>query len=128
MDLSAWFSQAISAISGASGQGALAYVSVALTLIISLTKVSSLNAYWQKLGAAQAFVAPVLSVIIAVIAVHPFSWSALWASLSAGLLSIAIHELLDALKSAPFIGAPLQAAIGFIENLLQKPKDPPAAA
>jgi hypothetical protein len=91
-------------------------------LIISIWKSSILQPYWAWFGKWQILVAPSLSVIVAVLSVHPFSWAALWASLVGGGLAVATHELLDQAKNIPGLGSAYVSVIGFFASLFQAPQ------
>jgi hypothetical protein len=121
--------QSIQQLGGLSWVGKL---SIVLTLVISSTKVSFLNQMvWSKLGNLKAWAAPCLAVaycltLKATEGRLPTPQEAL-AYFSAGAGAIILHELLDSLKSLPWVGVKAQAAIIFIESTLGKNGNPPAA-
>lgn len=94
-----------------------------LSLLIGTTKNSFLRKYlWDKLGAAKVLVAPVLSVIVVLIAVQPFTWGSLVFALTTGMGAIAINEMLKAIKALPFVGPKYDKMLDAAAILLRKPK------
>lgn len=91
-------------------------------LLIAVWKSSIVKPLWDKLGAAKILVAPALGMIAAVVSVEPFSWAAIWQGLQGGVLAIALHELLDAVKLMPWVGDKYKTVIDFISGILFKPE------
>jgi hypothetical protein len=88
-------------------------------MLVSSLKVSFLRTLiWDKLGAFQVLLAPALSLAIAMLAVTPFTAQTALAALLTGGGAVALHQMLDALKQAPFIGDAIKKVIAFIEMLL----------
>ena len=121
-----FFTQVLTAIKTFGGLSWVLKISSIVTLLIASMKVSFLNQYlWTKLGAAQAWVAPILGLIAGILSLmsggQPLSIAALLAYLSAGSGAIILHELLDSLKALPGLGAIYVAAINVIENVLGGP-------
>ncbi len=104
--------------------GALKIAAV-VTLVIASMKVSFLNSLiWSKLGSAQAFLAPVLGLVVGILGLAghaPLSIAAVFAYLSAGAGAIILHELLDAIKGLPGLGAAYVSFINLIESFLGGP-------
>jgi len=100
-------------------------VAATLTLLLSLWKSSLLRPFWDKLGAAQAAVGPLLAVALALTQMPALSLSNLWAALAAGGtaggLSIALHELLTMLQSAAWVGEPLKKWVALVDTFLRRP-------
>ena len=97
-------------------------ISGIVLLVLALWKSSFVQPYWAKLGAWQVVVAPTLGVVIAVVSVQPLTLAAIWQSLLGGLISIALHELLDAAKSIPTLGPIYVRLICAVESFLGSPK------
>lgn len=91
-------------------------------ILTALMKVSFLQPLWAKLGAFQAMVAPLLAAIGGIISMSPITLPGVLAYLSAGAGAIVLHELLDASKGIPGIGAGYVSAINFVEGILGAPK------
>jgi hypothetical protein len=118
-DLAMWLSQVLQSFGTFNGMSGTMAASAIITMLISSMKVSFLRSLiWDKLGEFKVFLAPLLSLVIALLAVSPFTLETALAALLTGGGAIALHELLDALKSAPFIGGGIKRVIAFIEMLL----------
>lgn len=123
--------QVLQAIKSMGGVSTLVKVSVVLTLIVSSMKVSFLNQLiWSKLGSVKVFVAPALAIVVGVIEMmsggSKLSLPMLMAYLAAGGGAVALHEILDALKSIPGIGSVWIALIDLVSSALGGPT--PASA
>lgn len=99
-----------------------AKISGLVLLLVSFAKTSFAQPLWDKLGNAKILVAPILSIIIAIVSIHPFSFSALYDSLLGGALAVATHELLDKMKLLPGVGPGYIKLISFFEKMLKSPK------
>ena len=97
--------------------------SVLVLVVIGLLKSSAALPLWNKLGNFKVLAAPLLSMLLSLVGVNPFSMSE---SFISGALAIALHEMLDALKAMPGIGPKYQALIAVVERLLRSPKLAPA--
>lgn len=78
-----------------------------VTVAVSALKVSAWRPLWDKLGWFKAFLAPILSLAV----VYLTAWasgnlggSTAWLALTTGVGSVALHELLDAVKGIPGVG------------------------
>jgi len=122
MDLMELFNQGWALITGFNQLDVAGKIGGIVLLVISIVKNSALRPLWDKAGAWKVMVAPVLSVVYALVMIHPFTLQGLMASLIGGALAVATHELLDGVKSLPGIGAGFQKAIDFVQGLLKAPK------
>lgn len=113
-----FLSQVLNLIQSFGGLPWVGKISAIVLLIVASMKVSFLQPVWKLLGAAQGFVAPVLGLVAGVLNLHPFSWAGLMAYISAGAGALILHELLDAVKGIPGIGAAYVAGINWVEGLL----------
>jgi hypothetical protein len=98
-----------------------AKIAACLTVLISLTKVSFIRPYWDKLGALKTWIAPILALVVGVLSLSiegKLSLPGVMAYLFAGAGAIILHELLDSLKKLPGLGAVWVSIIEVIEKLL----------
>lgn len=116
-----FLSQVIDAVKTFGGLSWAMKISTIVLLAIGSMKVSFIQPLWAKLGAAQAFVAPLLGLVIGALSLSPFSWAGMLAYMGAGAGAIAIHELLDALKAFPGLGPMYVAVINWLESILGAP-------
>ena len=117
-----FFSQVIATVQKLGGITWALKVSSIILLVVSSLKVSFINKYfWSKLGAAQAWVAPVLGLAAGLLTVAPVSGPAVFAYLSAGAGAVVLHELLDTIKAIPGIGQIYVDLINTIEGALGGP-------
>lgn len=121
-----FLSQVLDLIKSFGGLPWAAKVGGIIMLVIGSMKVSFAKPLWDKLGAAQAFVAPILAMMVGALSMSPFSWAGMGAYLAAGAGAIAVHELLDALKSIPGLGPVYVAMISWLESVLGSPSAPAA--
>ena len=118
-DIGGMLGDLIKAIGDIKSVGWQAGVSGILVVIISTTKNSFLKQLiWDKLGWAKVMVAPVLAMIVVALTVQPFNAKAVLLALTTGAGAIALHQVLDALKDAPFIGETWKKVIDGIGKLL----------
>jgi hypothetical protein len=113
----------IQSLSGLSTAGIIA---ASLTLLISLWKSSALQPLWAMIPASvQTWVAPLMAIVIALGGMPSLSWASLWVAIQAGLgsgmLAIALHDLLDTVKTMPWVSGPWVTVINFIEGFLGAP-------
>ena len=109
----------IKAIGEVKSMGWQVGVSALLAVLISTTKNSLLKQYvWDKLGAFKVMVAPALAMIMVALTVSPFNAKAVLLALVTGAGAIAIHELLDAVKSLPMVGEKWKEIIDVIGKFL----------
>lgn len=92
-------------------------------LVIASVKVSFLDSLlWDKLGYAQAFVAPVLGLVVGFIMLGvngtTLTLAAVFTFLGSGAGAVGLHELLDAVKGIPGLGTAYVNIITAIENFL----------
>lgn len=123
LGLDVFLYQIFEAMSGFGGLPFMMKISAIVLLLIASMKVSALKPLWDKLGPYKAFAAPAFSLIVGIISMvvdKPFSFAGLGAYLFAGAGAIIMHELLDALKAFPSIGAKYQGIISFFQGLLKK--------
>jgi hypothetical protein len=121
-----FLSQVLSVIQGFGGMAWQMKITSIVLLLMASMKVSLLKPLWQRLGGAQAWLAPLLGLVVGVVSMNPFSWAGLVAYVSAGVGAIAAHELLDGLKKIPKLGPVYVRVIEITERLLGgKPKPAP---
>lgn len=117
LDFLAKVFQAVKDFGGLATIGKIASV---IGLIIASIKSSFLNQLiWRKLGAAQVFVAPILALAYGVLTQgSEITFASAFAYLMSGAAAISLHELLDALKAAPWIGSKYVWIIDLISGAL----------
>lgn len=113
-----FISQLLQVVSGLGGMSGMAKLAAILTLIISSMKVSFLKPLWDKVGSAKVWVAPVLSLIVGIVSLEHITGPGILVYLSAGVGSIAIHEVLDLVKKIPGLGPIWVSIISMISSLL----------
>lgn len=121
-----FLSQVLQAIQGFGGLSWMLKVAAVVTLVIASMKVSVLNQLlWSKLGAAQAWVAPILGLVGGILSLsaggHSITLQAVLAYVSAGAGAIILHELLDTVKAIPGLGSIYVQIINAIEGALGGP-------
>lgn len=96
-----------------------------IMVIISSMKVTVLNQYiWSKLGAWQAWVAPILGLVAGILGLGmngPITPASVFAYVTAGAGAIILHELLDTLKAVPGVGTMMKIVIDIVEQFLNGP-------
>lgn len=107
--VSDFLSQVLDAVKGFGGLSWLLKISAVITVILASMKVSFMrDLVWDKLGAAKAWAAPILGLIVGILnlatAGGHITLPAILAYVSAGAGAIILHELLDTLKAVPGIG------------------------
>jgi len=90
-------------------------------LVIASMKVSFLRPLWDKLGQWKAFAAPMLGLLAGILSLQPITLTGVVAYLFAGAGAIVLHELLDAVKAMPWVGAMFKSIIELVQKLLKKP-------
>ncbi len=120
-----FFAQVVQFVHDFGGLTSLLKISGLVTLIIASVKVTALNElFWAKLGAAQAWVAPVLGLFGGILGLSqsgPITGASVFAWVSAGAGAIILHELLDSIKALPGLGAIYVTIINMIEGALGGP-------
>lgn len=94
-----------------------------IMVLISSMKNTLLRQWiWSKIPEwAKMLVAPLLSLIAFALAMgKDFSGAAFWAAVTTGVAAVYMHELLDGLKSAPFIGEKWKWLVDAIGTLFGK--------
>lgn len=100
-------------------------IAAVLTLLISLVKVSAIRPIWEKLGAGKVLVAPLLSLMLAIvqsIGEKPVTKVEIMNALLIGAGSVAMHEFLDALKEIPVIKQRAEPLVDLVKKLLSPKK------
>jgi hypothetical protein len=97
-------------------------------LVVASMKVSFLKTLvWDKLGAAKAWLAPVLGLVGGVLSLgvtgQPITIASVSAYVFAGAGAVILHELLDTLKSAPGLGAMWVSLINLVQSMLGGKKE-----
>lgn len=119
--LMAFIMEVLQAVSGWKDMPVQFVLAGVVALLVSSLKVEFLRKYlWDKLGAFKVFVAPVLSLLGALLVVDPFTWSTFWSALTTGAGAIALYEILKALKEFPGISPLVNKIIEFISNFIKK--------
>jgi hypothetical protein len=94
-----------------------------IMVLISSMKNTLLRQWlWSKIPDwAKMLMAPFLSLIAFGLAMgKDFSGAAFWAAITTGIAAVYMHELLDGLKSAPFIGEKWRWLVDVLGNLFGK--------
>jgi hypothetical protein len=90
-------------------------------LLIALMKVSFLAPVWKWFGAAQVFLAPTLGLILGLLlygASGSLTLPSLLAYFASGGGAVLLHEILDAVKAIPGLGAAYVSVINMFEGVL----------
>lgn len=96
-----------------------------IMVLISSMKNSLLRQFiWSKVPDwAKILVAPLLSLIAFGLAMgKDFSGAAFWAAVTTGIAAVYMHELLDGLKKAPFVGEKWKWLVDVIGKFFKKPE------
>jgi hypothetical protein len=97
-------------------------ISTVCMLIVASMKVELLSQYfWDKLGAAKTWVAPVLGLIGGLLTMNPITFAGALAYATAGLGANFLYELLDLAKVPAASNAIVSAIINIIQSII-KPK------
>jgi len=124
LDWAGFLGQVLSAIQGFGGLSWSLKIAVMVMSLIGLMKVSSLSGFWAKLGSLQAWVAPILGLVLGVLLLGKdgqISLAGIFAYMGSGAGAILLHQLLDTLKAAPWIGPTYVSIINMIEGILPGP-------
>lgn len=124
MELLDLFNQVLDLVKNFASMESKAAIGAVITILLSLWKSSILRPFWDKLGAAKVLVAPVLGLVAALVAIPELNWAAIVAGVQSGMLAIAFHELLNAIKALPFVGDKYKQWIDFVDKALFRPKLP----
>lgn len=113
-------SNVLEAVANLGGLGWIAKVAGLIVAGISLIKSSFLKqTVWDKLGAGQSWMAPIVGLVCGVISLYPnLSVASLVAYMGAGAGAVLLHELLDSVKEMPFVGPFWKSVIEFVESKL----------
>lgn len=123
------FEQVMRAIGDWRAIGWQAGLAAALTALVSTMKNSFLRGLiWSKVPEyLKILVAPVVAILCFGLAMgKDFSMLAFWAAASTGVLAVYFHQVLDALKKAPYIGEKWKWLIDLVGKFFKKPEAPPA--
>lgn len=118
-----FFAQVMAAMQSFGGLSTMAKISSVILLLVASMKVSFLKSLiWDKLGAAQAWVGPLLGLIAGVLGIGnggaPITLASVMAYAAAGGGAVLLHELLDSVKVLPGIGSVYVSIINVIEGAL----------
>lgn len=120
-----FLAQVLAFIGSFGGLSMMLKISGIIMLVVASMKVSALNdLVWSKLGAAQAWIAPLLGLIAGLLGLGSSSvptLASVMAYVAAGGGAVLLHELLDTLKALPGIGPMWVSAIVFVEGILGGP-------
>jgi hypothetical protein len=120
--LIAFISEILSTVGGWKGMPVQFILSGVLALVVSSLKVDFIRSLlWDRLGAAKVLLAPVLSLLGALVVVQPFTWETVWVALSTGAGAIALYEIVNGLKTLPFV-SPLVSKVLDLASLFFKKK------
>lgn len=124
--------QVLEAISKFGGLNWMGKIALLITLIISTMKVTAIRQmFWDKLGAAKAWAAPILGLILGILTLAMgghLTLAGVLAWVSAGAGALILHELLDSLKKIPGLGAMWVSFIDLVMGYLGAEKKPEAKA
>jgi hypothetical protein len=91
-------------------------------LIVGTMKIDFIkHILWDKLGAAQTIVAPVLGLIAGLVSVQPFSLAAAAAYAFAGLGANFLYELLDMAKVPAASNTLVSTVIALVQSMVKRP-------
>lgn len=123
-DLGSIFQQVLSMFQTWKAMGWQAGLAALMTVLLSTMKNSLLRAWlWDKIPASvKVLVAPILGILIFALGMGKFDGQVFWAGITTGVASVYLHQLLDALKEAPYIGEKVKAVIAWLASLLKKPE------
>lgn len=117
-----FFAQMLEAIRAFGGLSMMAKISTVIMVIVSSMKVTFLRELlWSKLGAAQAWVAPLLGLIAGILGLGndgQISLASVMAYVAAGAGAVILHELLDSVKAIPGIGEIYISLIKIVQGFL----------
>lgn len=118
-----FLAQVMTAIQGFGGLGWVGKISSVVLLVVASTKVSFLHdLIWVRLGAAQAWVAPILGLAAGILAPaishQAITLPGVMAYVAAGAGALLLHELLDTVKAIPGIGSLYVGIINLVESAL----------
>ena len=118
-----FLAQVLTAIQGFGGLPWVGKIASVILLVVASMKVSFLHdLLWAKLGAAQAWVAPVLGLLAGILTPalsgQAITLPGVMAFVAAGSGALILHELLDAAKGIPGLGATYVGIINLIESAL----------
>lgn len=118
--------QVLGAISSFGGLPWVGKIALIVTVVLSSIKVLPIRTLiWDKLGNAKAFAAPVLGLILGVLTLAQggqLSFAGVMAYVSAGAGAIILHELVDALKAAPWVGAGIKGWLSILDGFFASKK------
>lgn len=132
-----FLTQVLSTVQGLGGMSMLMKLSAVITLVIASMKVGILkDVIWDRLGAAQVWIAPLLGLLAGVAGLGAGAQNVtphlVFAYVIAGGGAVFLHELLDSLKAVPGLGPVYIKAIDVVDGALGgsgKPQvAPPASA
>lgn len=117
------FQQAAKAVSDWKSLGWQLGLAALITLLISSMKNSMLRGWiWDKIpNWLKLFMAPLLSILAFALMSGNFSAATLAAAITTGVGSQYLHEMLDALKGAPFVGEKWSWLVDAIGSILKAP-------
>lgn len=121
------FDQIMKAIGDWKAIGWQAGLAGLLTALIGTMKNSLLRAWlWDRIPHyAKVLVAPVVAIVVFALGMgKDFGWGAFFAALTTGVAAVYLHQLISALKEAPFVGEKLKAVLDFLAKILKKPEAP----
>jgi hypothetical protein len=121
-----FFAQVLGVVQQLGGMSGMAKISAVILLIVASMKVSFLNdLLWSKLGAAKAWVAPLLGLIGGILGIGasgvPLDGARILAYVTAGAGAVVLHELLDSIKAVPGIGNIYLTIINIVQGWLGGP-------
>lgn len=120
-----FFAQVLQVIHDWGGIQTMAKISAAITLIIASMKVTYLNELiWQKIGALQTWVAPILGLVGGIVGLGvsgPVTLASVVAYVTAGAGAVFLHEILDTVKAIPGVGTFYLNMINTLEKTLGGP-------
>jgi hypothetical protein len=116
-----FLTQVLNFVKSAGGMPWTLKVAGVVLLVVASMKVSFMKPIWDKLGAAKAWLAPLLGFVggfLSLAVDGTVTLPALVAYSFAGAGAVVLHELLDSIKAMPGLGAMWISVIGVIQGLL----------
>ncbi len=118
LPLADFFTQVLAAVQGFGGLPWMAKISTIIMLLVGSMKVTFLRGLiWDRLGAAKAWVAPVMALIAGIINMETITLPGVLAYMGAGAGAIILHQLLDLVKAIPGISSFWIAVIDIIAKV-----------
>lgn len=116
-----FLSQVLAAVAQFGGLPWMAKIASICLLLTASMKVPFIRSLlWDKLGKAQALVAPLLGLAAGILSMQPITLPGVLAYVGAGAGAIILYELLDFLKVPAASNAMVLGILNFLQSLIKK--------